>query len=479
MSSFNGVDLAARLRASKDWEVNLECRYPDMLALFFHTLCRVKQQHHRSTHCKGHFLPTVHSILSTRSADRSSRRFPVVCIRAITCNQRRAGYHNKPPTPSATMAQPLPFGMEETEGWWATPEPFITLPFVVGSVCGHTLSGATVPGKANSIPAAENTHCSECTAVEVTRPEQSPIAGIATVVGIVCHHALGGVNTPIGPTTIPAAVTRLCATCTSFNKIAQELSTRYKQWQDPVRAYNWTYFAVALDLRTPDFRHPREEDIVTNPRLRDYVFGRKLLARHYERLRLKYELNACRLQGFVDPALPIVDLDGVALLPVHGSEPSATPYAKQAPLRRVTFDEDQQHPSRETARRRMQFKRKQRGPRSEANAYRPGKYADLTGRGWENTSSPVFYQSDDDSSADDMSVNPFCFAETSSLGDSAASWDSASNAEDTSARGLEVSQEGKISTFLAPLIIYTPSSPLSQRQKVQEDQGEESSVSEE
>ena len=126
------------------------------------------------------------------------------------------------------MAQPLPFGKEESEGWWAKTEPFITLPFVVGSVCGHTLSGATVPGSANSIPAADNTHCSECTAVEVTRPEQPPIAGIPTVVGIVCRHALGGINTPIGPTTIPAAVTRLCATCASFNKIAQELSTRYK-----------------------------------------------------------------------------------------------------------------------------------------------------------------------------------------------------------------------------------------------------------
>jgi hypothetical protein len=374
------------------------------------------------------------------------------------------------------MAQPLPFGTKESEGWWAKPEPFITVPFVVGSVCGHTLSGATVPERANSIPAADNTHCSECTAVEVTRPEQSPIAGIPTVVGMVCCHALGGINTPIGPTTIPAAVTRLCATCTSFNNIAQELSTRYKQWQDSVRAYNWTYFAIALDLRTPSFRHPQEEDIVTDPKFRDYVFGRKRLARQYERLRLKYELNACRLQESVDPELPIVNLDGVALLPVHGSDPNTAWQAEQATLRRVRFDEVQRHPSMETARRRMQFKRKQRGPRSEANTYRPGRYADPTGRGWENTSSPVLYQSGDGFSAVDMPVNPFRFAETSSWGGSAASRGSASNAEDTSARRLDAFQEGKISPFLAPLVIYTPSSPLSQRQKVQEDQGKENSV---
>lgn len=164
-------------------------------ALFLHTL-QSQTATPQSTHCKRHFLPTVHSILSTRSADRSSRWIPVVCTRAITCNPRRAGYHNKTPTPSATMAQPLAFGTEESEGWWAKPEPLITLPFVVGSVCGHTLSGATVPGKANSISAAKNTHCSECTAVEATWPEQSPIAGIPTVVGIVCRHAIGGINTP-------------------------------------------------------------------------------------------------------------------------------------------------------------------------------------------------------------------------------------------------------------------------------------------
>ena len=252
-----------------------------------------------------------------------------------------------------------------------------------------------------------------------------------------------------------------------------------KQWQDSVRAYNWTYFAVALDLRTPDFRHPQEEDIVTNPKFRDYVSGRKLLARHYERLRLEYELKACRLQESVNPELPMVNLDGVALLPSRENKPSVASQTEQATIRRVRFDEEQQHPSRETARRRMQFKRKQRGPRSEANAYRPGRYADPAGRGWENTSSPVLYRSGDGFSAVDVSVDPFRFAETSPWGGSAASQDSDSIAKDTSARALDASQEGKTSPFLSPLIIYTPSSPLSQRRKVQEDLGEESYVPEE
>ena len=375
------------------------------------------------------------------------------------------------------MAQPLPFGTKE-RGWWAKPKPFITLPFVVGSVCGHTLSGATVPGKANSIPAADTTHCSECTTVEVTRLNQSPIAGIPTVVGTVCRHALSGINTPIGPTTIPAAVTRLCATCTSFSKIAQETSTSYKKWQDSVKSYNWTYFATALELRTPDFRHPQEEDIVTNRKFRDYLSGRKLLARHYERLRLTYELYACRLREYVDPALPIVDLDGVALLPANEIEPSIAPQARQATLRRVKFDEDQQHPSRETARRPLQFKRIQKGRRSEANAYRPGRYADPTGRGWENTSSPALYDSGDGSGADGMSVNPFRFSETSFWNSSAASQDGTSSADGASARRGDAVQEAGTSPFLMPLMIYTPLSPLRRRQKAQEDQEEGSSVSE-
>ena len=142
----------------------------------------------------------------------------------------------------------------------------------------------------------------------------------------------------------------------------------YKQWQDSVKAYSW-------------ISDPEEEDPTDNPMFRDYLSGRKLLARHYERLRLTHELSTWRLLESVDPALPIVNLDGVALLPAHESEPSIPPQAKQATLRRVKFDEDQQHPSRETARGQLQYKRIQRGRRSEANAYRPGKYTDPTGRG--------------------------------------------------------------------------------------------------
>jgi hypothetical protein len=200
------------------------------------------------------------------------------------------------------MTRPLLFGEREIEGWWAKPKPFITLPFVVASVCGHTLSGATVPPRRNSIPAADTTHCSKCTLIEETSVNQSPIDGIPTVVALVCHHGLSGINTPISPTTISAAVMQLCATCTSFSKIANETLASYKQWQDSMRAYSWT----------PD---PQEEDPADDPSFRGYLAGRKLLARHYERLRATYEQNVRLLQESVDPALPVVDLDGVPLLP--------------------------------------------------------------------------------------------------------------------------------------------------------------------
>lgn len=363
------------------------------------------------------------------------------------------------------MALPLPLGMKEKGGWWAKPKPFITLPFVVGSVCGHTLSGATLPPKANSIPAAEITHCSECTAVEVTRPNESPIAGIPTVIGSICRHALGGINTPIGANTIPAAVTSLCSTCTLFSRSAQKTSVSYKQWQDSVKAYSC-------------ISGPEEEDPTDNPMFRDYLSGRKLLARHYERLRLTHELSTWRLLESVDPALPIVNLDGVALLPAHESEPSIPPQAKQATLRRVKFDEDQQHPSRETARRQLQYKRIQRGRRNEANAYRPGKYTDPTGRGWENTSSPELYESGDGFSVVDMPMKPFRFVGMGFGDSSAASMDSASSADDTPASGPDAVQEGALSSFSIPLRIYTPSSPLPQPQQAEEDLGEGSSVSE-
>jgi hypothetical protein len=118
----------------------------------------------------------------------------------------------------------------------------------------------------------------------------------------------------------------------------------------------------------------------------EYLSGRALLARHYERLRLKYEQETRRLQECVDPALPIVNLDGVALLPALENELDIPPQAVQATLRRVKFDEEQQHPSRETARGQLQYRRIQRG-----QAYRPGRHAEPTGSGWENTSSPTLY----------------------------------------------------------------------------------------
>lgn len=104
-----------------------------------------------------------------------------------------------------------------------------------------------------------------------------------------------------------------------------------------MRAYSWT-------------SDPQEEDPVEDPTFRGYLSGRRLLARHYERLRATYEQNTRLLQESVDPALPIVDLNGVAMLPDPESEPSIALQAEQATSRRVKFDEGQQNPSRETAR---------------------------------------------------------------------------------------------------------------------------------
>lgn len=239
----------------------------------------------------------------------------------------------------------------------------------------------------------------------------------------------------------------------------------YKQWQDSVKAYSW-------------LSGPEEEDPTDNPMFKDYLSGRRLLARHYERLRLTHGLSAWRLLESVDPALPIVNLDGVALLPAHESEPSITPQAKQATLRRVKFDEDQQHPSRETARGQLQYKRIQRGRGSEATAYKPGRYADPTGRGWENTSSPVLYESGDGFSVVDMPTKPIRFAGTSFMGSSAASQDSFSSVDDTPTNEPDAVTEGGWFSFSVPLRIKSPSSLPPQPQQAEEDLGEGSSVSE-
>lgn len=326
-------------------------------------------QHLLHTKRRPVFSQTLHCLYSSQRRQSTSIR-----LSQQPANTRRI------------MTQPLPFGTKETGGWWARPRPFITLPSVVGSVCGHTLSGATVPPRRNSIPAADTTHCSKCMLVEEIPTDQPSNSGFPTVIAFTCRHALSGIDTHIGPTTVPAAATRLCATCTSFSKIVQEVSASHKEWQDSVRAYNWAYFATALKLRSPDFRHPTEDDIVSDPMFKDYLAGRRSLARCHERLRALYEQTVYRLQKSVDPALPIVNLDGVALLSAHENGLDIPPQAVQVTLRRVKFDERQQHPSRETARGQLQYRRIQRG-----QAYRPGRYAEPTGRGWEDTSSPALY----------------------------------------------------------------------------------------
>ena len=333
------------------------------------------------------------------------------------------------------MAQPMPFNMKEKKGsWWAKPEPFITLPSVVASVCGHTLDDdldATLPPGADSIPAADITHCSDCTTVDVIRPGKSPIAGIPTVVGSICCHALGGITTPIGPNTVPSTATPLCATCNDFSKIAHASSASHKQWQESQDS-----------MKASDWMSNLQEEVV-DPIIKEYRSRRKGLARKYERLRVLYEMSIDLLLESVNPALPIVDLNGVVLLPLPEHY---APQAKQTRPRRVTFDEDQHHPSRETARTQWQFNRTQPNRRRRGHAYEPGRYADLTGRGWENTSSPVLYQSGDGYSE-----------------------------EDTPARRPGA---GFVDFLSTPLVVYTPSSLPASPEESKKGPEEESSVSE-
>jgi hypothetical protein len=352
---------------------------------------------------------------------------------------------NNPLTTTATMSQPAPYNEEGNKGWWAIPQAFITLPFVVGSVCGHPLSGATLPPRATSIPAADLTHCSKCMPDIEAWTIAFPIADIPTVVGSVCKHALSGISTPIGPTATLAAVTKLCSTCTAFGIIAHELALNHQDWQDSVRGYNWTYLAIALMLRTPGslaFMNPQEDDIVSSPLFRPYLSRRKDLKKLYLRMRVVYERNACCLQEIVDPALPIVNQVGDILVPLPGyaSGPVAGAHAGQATPRHVTFYENQQHPSRETARHGSRYWRKA------GEYYKPGKCADTTGRGFEDTSEVVLY-THDETSADDTPT------EASSSG-----------------------REG--SPFSVDLVIYTPSSLPPQPKKAKQEAREWSSVSE-
>lgn len=315
----------------------------------------------------------------------------------------------------APMAQPAPLGMVETEGWWAAPEPIVVLPVVVASECGHTSSGTTVSADTFTISAARMTHCNSCVSTTATPIANDPVARIPTVVGSVCRHALSGSSTPIGPNTILATVTTLCASCSEFAKIADETASCYAFWRE-VNSQRLAFYLIAsLLLRRYTARRPSTTAVLNTALYKRYVSRRKALARRYERSRLAYERAVRHHQETNHSTLPVVNKHGVALFPslAYETEPVVRPRKKQATLHRVRFQEDQEHPSQETARKKDLFYRRQcvQGGKKR-DAYEPGWWADQTGNGWEDTSKPVLYH-DRVPSSDDAYMRSFDFEERS------------------------------------------------------------------
>jgi hypothetical protein len=446
---------------------------------FRHAPCNATQRAHRPKHRHRTAFRIANSRNIIHVVDLSLRKLVLALLESAPTNTLTPASTTIASRSGVTMSQPAPFGTKEKAGWWARPKAFITLVFVIGSVCGHTLSGATLPPKATSIPAADLTHCIKCMPDSETWAVAFPIANIPTVVGSVCKHALSGISTPIRPTTITAVATKLCTTCTAFCDIASLTSANYKEFQDTERDYKWTYLATALVLRTPGslaFMNPQEEEIVTSKLFGEYLGRRKYLARCYEKTLLAYELSVRRLQELVDPAHPIVSQYGEVLLPLPAYQtPVVGAQAGQPTARHVTFDENQQHPSRETARRKSRYRRPSSDEESHATAYRPGKYADTTGKGWENTSKMVPYTGDG-SSANDQYMRPFGFEERDFWQEISASPAHAFSVDDTPARGSSSAREGI--PFSWDQVIYTPSSLPPQPKKAKQDPREASSVSE-
>jgi hypothetical protein len=222
--------------------------------------------------------------------------------------------------------------------------------------------------------AKDVTQSGESISAEETMASGATIEGAPTVVGAVCRHALEGSSTPIGPTTIPDEELPLCATCTNFGLISIEIKMHHNALQR----------AVAMGAGKGD---------------------RKRLAEFYEASRLEYEREARHHQEHSDHALPIVNLRGVALLPslAYENEPAAWPRRSAAKSRRVTFDESQPQPSRETGRTREQYKRKR-------PAYVPGRYAAPKDQEHENTANPTLCR-ENVSTLDDEYMRPFGFEE--------------------------------------------------------------------
>jgi hypothetical protein len=250
----------------------------------------------------------------------------------------------------------------------------ITVLVAVSYFCDHDLTNITTPVEITIMQAKDIIQSGESISAEEAVASGATIEGAPTVVGAVCRHALSGSSTPIGPITIHDAAIPLCATCTEFDNISFEIKQYHEAWQ-------WAVSQGAI-----------KED-------------RKRLSRFYEASRLEYERAARRHQELADPALPMVNHRGVALLLSLADEnqPAATPRRAAAKSRGVTFDDSQPQPSRETARSREQYKRTR-------PAYVPGRYAAPKDQEHENTAKPTLYR-ESASTADDEYMRHFGFEE--------------------------------------------------------------------
>lgn len=217
------------------------------------------------------------------------------------------------------------------------------IPTVVASVCGHKLTGGDPPKGKTTIPAARITNCASC------KPY------IATA----CHHAVAVTTANIDR---PSDQT-LCLDCTAFINTSKKLLTARSKWE--------TFASKpAPTQKGPEFGVYRSEW--------------KSLYNEFRSARVEYANAAAYHREHDDPEFPTVNKRGAALLSRKSSVENIEDqsWRRSASTKSVSFDETENHPTRETGRHHLEFKRS-------VSVYVPGKYADRTGNSWLNTSDPT------------------------------------------------------------------------------------------
>ncbi|KAM0715502.1 hypothetical protein Q7P37_009000 [Cladosporium fusiforme] len=218
-----------------------------------------------------------------------------------------------------------------------------TMPTVVASTCHHRLTGGDPPAESASILAVTITHCASC------KPY------IATV----CHHIVPGTISRVDR---PSNST-LCPACTDFINVSKKLlATRWKR--------------EAFTSKTVPSKR--------SPNYNVWYSEWKGLTDAYNLARIDFANSAAYHYDHDDPEYPTVNKRGTALLPTKSSSGAFEPWesVKSATPKRVAFDETLEHPTRETGRRHLSYKRR-------ATVYVPGKYADKSGNSFWNTSNPI------------------------------------------------------------------------------------------